>query len=88
MYSHYLSLIIYSQNKANREYKLQSHSDSNLRFKKSCGHSSIKTFVNKGLQGDKDNLTMNTTEKHDVVRSFSSSLIVSFKFFLLKDLKC
>ena len=81
VYSHYVPLIIFysknARNKAIRKHKLPSHSTNNLKPKKSCGQSSIKTFY-KGLPGKKGNLNMITStvaNKYAVVRSFGFSSI-------------
>ena len=63
----------------NRKHKLSSHSTINLIFKKPCCQSSIKAFLNTSLPENKDRLNMNISENCAVVRSFSSSSVLSLK---------
>ena len=83
MHNHYVPLIICSQknakNKGNRKCKLSPHPTSHFKSKKPCGQSSIKAFLNKNLPENKGNLNMNTSESCAVVRSFSSSSVLSPK---------
>ena len=58
---------------------MPSHSTKNLKHKKSCGQSFIKTFY-KGLPGKKGKLNMVTStvaNKYDFERSFGSTSIAS-----------
>ena len=59
--------------------KLSTHSTNHLKSKKSCGQSSIKAFLNESLPENKGNLNMNTSESCAVMRSFSSSSVLSPK---------
>ena len=82
MYSHYVPLIFFSsknaKNKVIRKHRLPSHSSNNLKPRKPCGQSSIKTFY-KGLPQKKGKLNLITStvaNKYVVVRSFGSSSII------------
>ena len=81
-------LIICSQenakNKGNRKHKLSSHSASNLKSKKPCGQSSIKAFLDKSLPEGKGKLNIDTSESGAVVRSVSSSSVLSPNYFFLQ----
>ena len=85
MDNQYVRLIIYSQKKreakikGNGKHKLSSHSTSNLKSKKTCDQSSIKTFLNKSLPENKSKLNINTSESCAVVRNFSSSSVLGPK---------
>ena len=89
MHNHYVPLIICSQknakNKGNRKHKLSPHSTSHLKSKNPCGQSSIKAFLNKSLPENKGNLNMNTSESCAVVRSFSSSSVLSPKLLFSSE---
>ena len=86
---HSVSLIICSQknakNKGNRKHKLSPHSTSHLKSEKPPGQSSIKAFLNKSLPENKGNLNMNTSESCAVVRSFSSSSVLSPKLLFSSE---
>ena len=83
MHNHYVPLIICSQknakNKENRKYNLSSHLTSNLKSKKPCDQSSIKAFLDKSLPQNKGKLNIDTSESCAVVRSVSSSSVLSPK---------
>ena len=90
MDNHYVPLIICSQkkiakNKGNRKHKLSSHSASNLNSRKPSGQSSIKAFLNKSLPEDKGKLNVNISESCIVVRSFSSSSVLSLKLLFSSE---
>ena len=65
--------------------KLLPHSTNHLKSKKLCGQSSIKAFLNKSLPENKGNLNMNTSESCGVVRSFSSSSVLSPKLLFSSE---
>ena len=83
MHNHYVPLIICSQknakSKGNRKHKLSSYSTGNLKSKKPCGQSSIKAFLNKSSPEKKGKLNIKISENCAVMRSFSSSSILSPK---------
>ena len=82
MYSRYVPLIIFlsknAKNKAIKKHKLPLHSTKNLKPKKPCGQSSIKTFY-KDLAGKKckfNVITSTVANKYAVVRISGSCSIV------------
>ena len=84
MYSRYVPLIIFlsknAKNKAIKKHKLPLHSTKNLKPKKPCGQSSIKTFY-KDLAGKKckfNVITSTVANKYAVVRISGCSSIVGF----------
>ena len=81
-------LTICSQNKPNREHKLPSHSDSNLRFKNPCSQSSIQLFKIK-VYIERKISWLWILLKHMLLWEVLAlvSLYVLSYFFLLKDLK-
>ena len=74
-----------AKNKGNRKYKLSSHSASNLKSKKPCGQSSIKAFLDKSLPESKGKLNIDTPESGAVVRSVSSSSVLSPKLLFSSE---
>ena len=89
MHNHNVPLIICSQknakNKGNRKNRLSPHSTSRLKSKKPCGQSSTKAFLNKSLPKNKGDLNMNTSESCAVVKSFSSSSVLSPKLLFSSE---
>ena len=89
MHNHYVPLIICSQknakNKGNRKHKLSSDSASNIKSKKPCGQSSIKAFLDKSLPESKSKLNIDTSESGAVVRSVSSSSVLSPKLLFSSE---
>ena len=83
MHNHYVLLIICCQknvkNKENRKHKLSSHSTSHLKSKRPRGQFSIKVFLNKSLAEKKSKPNISTSECCAVVRSFSSSSVLTTK---------
>ena len=89
VHNHYVPWVICSQkiakNKGNRKHKLSSHSTNNLKSKNPCGKSPIKTFLNKSFLKNKGKLNMNTSDSSAVVRSFSSSSVLSPKLLFSSE---
>ena len=68
-----------------KKHKLSSHSTSNLKSKKPCGQSSIKAFLDKSLPENKGKLNIDTSESCAVVRSVSSSSVLSPKLIFSSE---
>ena len=89
MHNHYVPVVICSQknakNKGNRKHKLSSYSPSNLKSKKPCAQSSLKAFLDESLRENKGKLNIDTSESCAVVRSVSSSSVLSPKLLFSSE---
>ena len=66
-------------------FQKNTKSKGNLKSKKPCGQFSIKAFLNKSLPENKSKLNMDTSESCAVMRSFSSSSVLSPKLLFSSE---